>query len=151
MTLASHILVATDFSDASRPALGAAVILAKQFGAKLTLAHSFDPSPLAPLATRPVSGAAQLQIEQEMERRITEELERLRKDELSEIADVETELLIGPSPADELVKLAKKKNVDLIVIGTHGRTGLSHLLIGSVAEKVVRHAPCPVLTLRSRA
>ena len=52
------------------------------------------------------------------------------------------------APADEIVKYAQEENIDLIVMGTHGRPGLAHLLMGSVAEKVVRTAPCPVLTLR---
>lgn len=151
MTLTSHILVGTDFSDASRLAVDAAKLLATQFGAKITVAHVFDSSPMAPLATSAVSPAAQLALEQTTELRIREELGRIREEDLAAVKDVETALIIGIGAADQLVKHANKIGADMIVVGTHGRTGLSHMLIGSVAEKVVRHATCPVLTLRSRA
>jgi len=144
------ILVATDFSRASELALEAAAILARQFSASVTLVHCFDPTPFAPLATRNASGADQLAVEQQVEKKIHDELERLRREKLADVADVKVALIVGASAADGICHYATKENTDLIVLSTHGRTGLSHLLIGSVAEKVVRHAPCPVLTLRSK-
>jgi nucleotide-binding universal stress UspA family protein len=64
---------------------------------------------------------------------------------------VETQALVGVGPAAEkIIEAAKEKSADLIVVATHGRTGFSHALMGSVAEKVVRQAPCPVLTIRPK-
>lgn len=144
------ILVATDFSAAADLAVDAAALLAKQFGAQLHLVHVFDPTPMAPLGTRG-SGVAQANAEQRVEQQIRDELGRIREERLPDVARVETQLILAPSPADAICKYAAQHAVDLIVVSTHGRTGLAHLLVGSVAEKVVRHAPCPVLTLRSKA
>ncbi|MCZ7684405.1 MAG: universal stress protein [Sandaracinaceae bacterium] len=65
------------------------------------------------------------------------------------VAKTKTALIVSTNAAEGICNYAAKENVDLIVLSTHGRTGLAHLLIGSVAEKVVRHAPCPVLTVRA--
>ena len=143
-----RLLVATDFSPASSLALDAAAMLARQFGAKVHLVHVYDPAPLAPIATRG-SGAGQLEVGQEVEDRIREELGKLAEGKLAGI-DVTPALLSAGSPADAICTYAGREQIDLIVVSTHGRTGLAHLLIGSVAEKIVRHAPCPVLTLRSK-
>ena len=80
--------------------------------------------------------------------------EKLEKKLLAEVPEeiqnrVETTILFGV-PFVEIIKAARDKDIDLIVIGTHGRTGLAHMLIGSVAEKVVRKAPCPVLSVKSK-
>jgi nucleotide-binding universal stress UspA family protein len=80
--------------------------------------------------------------------------EQLEKKLLAEVPEeiqnrVETTILFGV-PFVEIIKAARDKDIDLIVIGTHGRTGLAHMLIGSVAEKVVRKAPCPVLSVKSK-
>jgi universal stress protein A len=144
-----NLLVSTDFSASSQLAIDAAAMLAKQFGAKVHLVHVYDPSPLAPIATRG-SGAGQLEVEREVEDRIREELGRLRDGTLAGV-DVQPQVLQSGSPADAICKYAAEHDIDIIVCSTHGRTGLAHLLIGSVAEKIVRHAPCPVLTLRSKA
>ena len=65
-----------------------------------------------------------------------------------EIQNIVEPIILFGEPFVEIIKTAKDKNIDLIVIGTHGRTGLAHMLIGSVAEKIVRKAPCPVLTIK---
>jgi nucleotide-binding universal stress UspA family protein len=145
-----HILVATDFSPASTLALDAGAMLARQFGARIHLVHVFDSTPMAPIATRG-SGAGQLEVEQQVVERIQDELERLRTEKLSDIERVTPVVLQNSSAADAVCGYAAKNPIDLIVVSTHGRTGLAHFLIGSVAEKIVRHAPCPVLTLRSKA
>ncbi len=80
--------------------------------------------------------------------------EQLEKKLLAEVPEeiqnrVETTILFG-IPFLEIIKTARDKDIDLIVIGTHGRTGIAHMLIGSVAEKVVRKAPCPVLSVKSK-
>src|SRR5690349_10027796 len=97
------LLVATDFSPASLIAVDAAAMLAQQFGAKVHLVHVFDPSPLAPIATRG-SGSGQLEVEQSVEDRIREELGRVRDGALAGIADVQPQVLQSASPADAICK-----------------------------------------------
>lgn len=151
MQLSQTILVPTDFSEASELAIEAARILALQNEATVILVHVFDPVPLAPIATRNVTAVGQQQLEADLESSIHEALDALRREKLAEVKTVRTELLLGSNPANVICDFAKKEDVDLIAVSTHGRTGLSHLLIGSVAERIVRHAICPVLTLRSKA
>lgn len=145
-----HILVPIDFSQASRLSLGAAALLARQNQAKVTLCHVFDPQPLGPRGTRGEPGAEQVMEEAEVESAIHDELRNRASDALGEL-EFDTAVVLNGNAAVGICDYAKKAEVDLIVLCTHGRTGLSHMLIGSVAEKVVRHAPCPVLTLRSVA
>lgn len=149
-TLTQNLLVSTDFSEASMLAVDAAAMLAQAFGAKVTLVHVFDPAPLAPIATSQLSSADQLEAEQRTERTLHAELERLREAKLGTVADVKVALIFGKNAADSICHYAEKEGIDLIAIATHGRTGIARMLIGSVAERVVRHATCPVLTLRSR-
>ncbi len=138
MDFADHILLTTDFSPASLVAFDAAVVLSKQLGAKITLLHSFDVDSLVPpLSVDPA--AYRRQIESELRGTLQAKLDELRRTKLGEVEDV----------AVRLVE-AESLGVDLIIMATHGRTGLSSLLIGSVAEKVVRHAKCPVLVVRGR-
>lgn len=151
MTFATHILVPTDFSDASKLALNATSVLAKQIGAKVTVVHVHDPEALRPPATLGWSPAQQHEVEHEVEEAVAKSLEAIREDELRGIDDLDTVVLRDSSPAHAIVKYAEKIGADLVVIATHGRTGLKHLLIGSVAERVVRHAAMPVLTLRTTA
>jgi len=147
MPIAKHILAATDFSDASTPGLQRAAELAKELDCAVTVAHVFDPSPLAPIATRG-EGIPQLADQRDVEKAIHAELDRVRDQYFAEVDDVRTTLVLGSNAADGLVHCAEKNGCDLIVVATHGRTGLAHLLIGSVAEKVVRHAPVSVLVVR---
>jgi len=148
-TFSQHILVSTDLSPASLLAIDAAATLARAFGARVTLAHVFDPFPLTPTATSQLTTSEQLEVAQNYERHLQGELERVRDTRLAGI-DAAVTLLRGRSAAEELCRHAETAGVDLIVIATHGRTGLARMLIGSVAERVVRHASCPVLTLRSK-
>lgn len=132
-----HILVPTDFSTGSEYALTAATGLARQFQARLTLIH--------------VAHAAD---EFEMFRRMVEpawqrEMEARRKRVEEAAVPVDTIMTRGVA-AQTIVDAARGKGVDLIVMGTHGRTGLRHMLIGSVAERVVRLAPCPVMVVPDR-
>ena len=76
-------------------------------------------------------------------------LEHVKKKDLEGVENVHLELLQGSSASATLCEYAEKNNVDMIVMSTHGRTGLAHLLIGSVAERVVRHAHCAVMTVRA--
>lgn len=148
MAITQSILVATDFSDAARIGLEKAAELARDVGAKITVCHVFDPSPMTP---GPVRGKLeeQRQAEQDIEKAIHEALAEVVSEHFSDIEQTKTALIMSPNAAQGICHYAEKEDTDLIVLATHGRTGLAHLLIGSVAEKVVRHAPCPVLTVRS--
>jgi nucleotide-binding universal stress UspA family protein len=149
MAFAQHILVPVDFSQAAELAAAAARVIALQNGASVTLVHAFDPTPLAPIPTRPL-GVDGLMVEADVERRIHRSLEEVGERHFEGL-EFRVALVLAKNAAQGICDYAAKENMDLIVISTHGRTGLKHMLIGSVAERVVRHAPCPVLTLRSKA
>jgi nucleotide-binding universal stress UspA family protein len=135
------ILVPTDFSPGAAAAIDEARMLAKAFEATLTLFHVYSlPTYVFPDGSTFVAGA-------EVTARIQHDVEEALSRAAQTIHDVpvETRSQIG-SAWDEIVRTARE--YDLVVMGTHGRTGLRHLFLGSVAEKVVRHAHCPVLTVR---
>lgn len=144
----TQILVPIDFSSQSEAALQYAVDLAKRYGASLHLLHAYQvPSYALP-------GAYIVPDKNEMARLVNGlklQLEAAKRDALAEGAtSVEATLLPGGA-ALTILDFARERAFDLIVMGTHGRTGLKHLLIGSTAESVVRTAPCPVFTVRSPA
>jgi nucleotide-binding universal stress UspA family protein len=147
-TLTQNILVATDFSKSAELALDAAALLARQNDAKVTLVHVFEATPFAPLVTDPETGHTV--IEEETREELHAKLREIASTHLGDIDDVKSALVVSKNAADGICHYAEREGVDLIVLSTHGRSGLAHLLIGSVAEKVVRHASCPVLTLRSK-
>ncbi len=148
-TFAERILVSTDFSQASYLAIDAAAVLAKSLGARVTLLHVVNTSPefVGPVPVSPSTLEAATHAAAE---RTKATLEELRASRLAGV-DAEVRIVDHASPAEGICEAAKELASELIIIATHGRTGLAHLLIGSVAERVVRHAPCPVLTLRSKA
>ena len=137
---AAKILVPTDFSTLGQSALEMATALAKERGAKLLIAHVEEP----PIAYG--GGELYYGIEepnhQEIQRMLTAVLPT------DPAVGFEHRLMMG-NPATAIVQLAEKENVDMIVMPTHGRTGLMRLLMGSVAEEVVRKAKCPVLTVKA--
>lgn len=140
-----NILAPTDFSVPSRHALKYASELAKRFDAKLHLVTVVENLiPLVPEAGMLFTQQAERLEEQQKAARHA--LEKMSAD--PELLPLKPRLhvLAGGAPA-EILALAKLHDIDLIVIGTHGRTGLSHLLMGSVAERIVRLSPCPVLTV----
>ena len=142
----NRILVPTDFSAPSDAALEYARAVATRFGASLHLLHVVeDPYRAAYSAEVYVP-----EIEGLRDDLIMDAIGRL-KDQLrpSDVAglDATTDAILG-TPAWSIVEYARVRDIDLIIMGTHGRGGMSHLLMGSVAEKVVRTAPCPVLTVR---
>lgn len=137
------ILVPTDFSSSSEAAMRAATSLARDNQAKLLIVHVEEP-PLAYGAGEFYVGAAALDDTQEL-------AEQLARVVPSDPAIEYEHRLVSGDPAREIVHLAEEEHADLIVMGTHGRTGLIRLLMGSVAESVVRHATCPVFTLRQPA
>lgn len=140
-----RILVPVDFSDAARPVAEYARDLARDRGASVTLLHVVG-VPVTPLD--PAYGAAaDPKVLQDMQAGAARGLEELAAIVRKAGVPVETRVLTG-APSREIVRLAREANADLVIIGTHGRTGLRHVFLGSVAENVVRLCPCPVLTLR---
>jgi len=135
-------------TEAACRALHAAEELANEFCGELLLLHVVPPTPVpAP----PLEGVLPplfdvVGYEEQLREHYRESLERLRKERLGAKTKVRVRVLTG-DPATEIVRVAKEEKSDLIVLPTHGRSGLTHLFFGSVAEKVVRHAECPVLTL----
>jgi nucleotide-binding universal stress UspA family protein len=142
----TRILVPTDFSDTSDAALDFAKGIAETFGASLHLVHVFeDPFVTGAFAAEtyaPLPPATRAALLDEATERL---LQRLPADEQTRLKGT-TEIVTGIG-ASAIVEYARTHNVDLIVMGTHGRTGMAHLLMGSVAERVVRTAHCPVLTI----
>ncbi|HET6203235.1 MAG TPA: universal stress protein [Planctomycetota bacterium] len=148
-----EILVPTDLSKESTAAFAIARDLAEASGAKLVLVTVADDS--ARLRVAPLDSPAEmLNMDFNV---VASDLLRLAEERLQSLAPqlapggVETLVVEGYSPAREIVKVAKERKSDLIVIATHGRTGLAHTLIGSTTEKVVRGAPCPVLAVPCRS
>jgi nucleotide-binding universal stress UspA family protein len=161
-----HVLVPTDFSEPAKHALRYAVEEAVLHGAGVTLLHVLrseartdvyyvtgaaafgleagrDVVACGPLGTTPMSEPTVV-----LDDVPEEALARLRDLVPEAFRDTwDVEIAVG-HPADTIVQLARERDVDLIVMATHGRTGLGHLVLGSVAEKVVRLAPCPVLTVK---
>lgn len=150
MVSLNRVLFATDFSNYSEEAQAYAVLLAARLETELLVLHVFEPPFYSPTGVapsmRPEVGAWIAELEQSARTR----LERL-------VADVrkqhsKTEPLFRTGFAHYEIELAAEETqAGVVVLGTHGRSGLAHVLLGSVAERVVRGAPCPVLTVRPRA
>ena len=148
MLAIKRILVPTDFSEPSQDALAYAKGLANAFGSSLHVLHVLED--LAAHAwTTEVYVAALPGVHEEMERQATERLGELLSEEEKRKYDAKLVLRTG-SAFVEVVRHAREEGIDLIVMGTHGRGAIAHMLLGSVAERVVRKAPCPVLTVRQK-
>src|SRR5262245_47537112 len=161
----THILIPTDFSPAAHGALVYACEEATQHQAKLTLLHVLQHHPVTEVyyvKNAPQSSTGYGEFGEKLPAFPPSPPETIRRD-YHEEALVQLHDLVPPSftgvweakvtagdPAEAIVRMAEELGVDLIVMATHGRTGLPHILLGSVAEKVLRHAPCPVLTVRQR-
>jgi nucleotide-binding universal stress UspA family protein len=138
-----RILVPTDFSETSDAAYEVAIELGARFAAELVLVHVHQvPAYVFPEGVMPLSPA----LFDEIERSVRAELERSARRARAAGRTVTLKSRIGVVHR-EILREAEDSRVDLVVMGTHGRTGLGHVLIGSVAEKVLRRAPCPVLTV----
>jgi nucleotide-binding universal stress UspA family protein len=135
------ILVATDFSAHSNLAMDYAATLAKQSGAEIILIHVIESFPYSVTDTFNI-----VDHRRALERTAGTLLENLRQELARKDLSVETQLASG-APYDEILKRSRREKADLIVMGTHGRTGVEHLILGSVAEKVVRLSSCPVMTI----
>ena len=140
------ILVPTDFSEASETAVKYAKALAEAFGSSLHLVHVMEDL-LAHAWAAEVYVASMPSLREEIEKEATARLGVMVTDEERQRLRVTTAILAG-NPFLEIIRYARTHDVDLIVIGSHGRGPIAHMLLGSVAEKVVRKSPCPVLTVR---
>ena len=139
------ILCATDFSEGSLNSLPYAVDLAKRYGAKLYLIHViYDVGRTSGWYVPHVSLD---EMYKDMTKDAKAQLEKTFIDEMRGFKDIEHVVLTG-NPYQEISRFAEENKIDLIVIGTQGKTGLDRMLFGSTAEQVVRHAPCPVMTVR---
>jgi len=136
----SHIVLATDLSNCSKFAFQLARTIARDFGAKLTIVHVTPPpvlmdgEGLVPAIMPPAVDY------------LRGEMEKLLADAALPSAKY---LLLDGDPASEILRVAADNKADLIVLGTHGRTGLGRMLMGSVAEQVLRRATCPVLSVKT--
>jgi nucleotide-binding universal stress UspA family protein len=148
MILLKTILVATDFSPASAAALTYGRELASNFGAQLLVTHV-----AGNVLTRPYAGGDGIsfvdpELQQGLEAGARRHLEAVISTDDRELRRARAIVLTSNAPATAIVEYAEEEGVDLIVLGTHGRGAVAHLLVGSVAERVVRTASCPVLTVR---
>jgi universal stress protein A len=140
-----RILYPTDFSEGSEAATPYVTDLVKKYGAKLFILHVvYDIANVTGWYVPHVSTDA---ISKEMEVSANKEIAGCCIEELRNYKDVERIVLSG-IPSEEILKFTKEKGIDLIVMGTHGRKGFDRMLFGSTAEKVLRTAPCPVMTVR---
>lgn len=143
MKIFKSILVPTDFGEPAEQATALAVTFAEKFDAKLTLLHVYELPPVygyGEALAWPMEDFAR-----EAQKSLDAALSKLK--ELHPRADA---VLETGDASERILAVAKSRNVDLIVMGTHGRRGLAHVLLGSVAEKVVRRSPVPVLTAGPR-
>jgi len=140
------IMLCTDFSDESKHAAPYAIDLAEHYNAELQVIHVFDETALDPVF---------FSFEGSMSDFIRDFRENFASKIEEFLSDFNTEniqiapVLANGSPFVEIVRYAKLNGIDFIVAGTHGRSGLSHMLLGSTAEKIIRKAHCPVLTVRN--
>ena len=145
MSLATRILVATDFSECSQRAVEYAAEMAARFGATLVIAHVYFPPVIAvpeaviPLSTRDMQGYLD-----KMQAGLTAAADAAKRFGATQVETV----LVQGEPWHEVVKTAHDRRCDLVVVGTHGRGAVAHFFLGSVAEKIVRKAECPVLVVR---
>jgi nucleotide-binding universal stress UspA family protein len=141
------ILLPTDFSETSLEALKYAISLSTEYGAELTILHVINEQ----LVTEGLSLPRIVSMD-EIEKEMHREAARQMKDFLAGAGELSgvthRTVTLSGNPFLEIIRYAKDNQIDLIVIGTHGRSGFEHILFGSTAERVVRKAPCPVLSVK---
>ena len=141
----NKILTAIDFSENSEYAFDYALTLAKQFDSQLTLLHVInEPVDLRGFYVPHISFE---QLEKEIEEGVEKMMAKFCSSKMGDFTNFTTSIVTG-IPYEEIIRSAREAAASLIVLGTHGRTGLDHLIFGSTAERVVRGASCPVLTIR---
>ena len=149
MLTITKILYPTDFSQHSQVAIPLAVDLAKHYGAELHCLHVVDTEHeyfmqggyIVPLRTEPIDSE---QLRKVARRHMTESVNQ----NMSELGGSVRQVVVLGKPFEQIVRYAREEKIDLIVIGTHGHSALASMLLGSVAEKVIRKAPCAVLSVR---
>lgn len=146
MVALKNILVATDFSEPSGVALAYGRDLARSYNARL---HVLNVVEDVMMRYSPEIGYAMPQMQKDLEDSASRDLNKLITDDDRRTLQVEPTVMTAVNIADAIVRYAKDNAIDLIVTGTHGRGMVKHFLMGSVAERVVRSAPCPVLTVRA--
>lgn len=145
MIIVKNILLPTDFSPCAKHALQYALSLATLFKAKLHILY------VVPKMNVSISAGGVMypvfKVYEDMEEKAKKKMHHLIPKRFLEQIEINN-IIVRGTPYVEIIKVAKKQNIDLITIATHGRTGISHALMGSTAERVVRKAPCPVLTIK---
>jgi nucleotide-binding universal stress UspA family protein len=139
------ILYPTDFSKGARAAMDHAISFAQDYDAKLILLHVVEDIPIAEWYVPSALSVADLM--EDLKKSALQEMNNWVAEVSHKVKSVE-KMVVNGVPFVDIIATAREKNVDLIIIGTHGRTGIDHMLFGSTAEKVVRKAACPVLTVR---
>ncbi len=139
------ILFPTDFSQGARAAMDHAISLARDYNARLILLYVIQDISIAEWYIP--SSLSVNDLVEDMQKSAWKEMDKWAAEVSAKVKDVEKTVVRGV-PFVEIIRTAKDRNADMIVIGTHGRTGIDHMLFGSTAEKVVRKAACPVLTVR---
>ncbi len=147
MIAIKNVLVATDFSDASAVALNYARELARSYQATLHVVHIVDD--LRWRYSLDMTPALMVGVQESLEEAANEQMKSLVTDEDVSQLHARQYVATAVSAPEAIVHYAEREHIDILVIGTHGRSGLSRVLMGSVAERVLRIAPCPVLTVRS--
>jgi nucleotide-binding universal stress UspA family protein len=146
MKTIKKILYATDFSDSSAPACEYALTLANLAKAQVHVLHVIGE--FADRRKSMIQPEAMALLEREVEVQAIKDMEGFCKERFDGGISFTTEVIMG-IPFQEIIKKAGELSVDLIVVGTHGRTGLEHVIVGSTAERLVRRSPIPVLTVRA--
>jgi nucleotide-binding universal stress UspA family protein len=144
MYIVRNILVSTDFSDFSAVAVEYASSIALLYGARIHMVHVIDAGSVLGVHNVELNSTA---LANELESNAQEEMRKFVYWRLKNNTNLEQVILHG-EPHREIVKYAQENEIDLIVVATHGRTGLAHILMGSVAEKIVRLSPIPVLAVK---
>jgi nucleotide-binding universal stress UspA family protein len=143
------VLVATDLSDPSLPAVAAGVEEARRLGARLVVAHSLDLSESVwGAAVGNLFGSTPVVPSEEVQRSVRDAMRTTLRQALDQLGATGEVAVLDGSPASAVVRYATELNAGLLVIGTHGRTGLARVALGSVADRIVRTADCSVLTVR---
>lgn len=148
MIIIKNVLVATDFSEPSAVAMDYGRDLARSYDATLHVLHVVEN---VMVRYSPEVGLTSPVLQENLESAARHELAAVITDDDRRSLDLETAIRVSTSIAGGIVDYAREHAIDLIIVGTHGRSGMQHLLMGSVAERVVRTAPCPVLAVRERA